>query len=217
MSGFTAEDYDTALSGIKTPLKTGKFSYSNLGMALLGDILADHLEMTYEDAVKKHLLQPLGMHDTHVADLAYEAQRLAIGHDGAGVPMPPFDWPRMEPAGLWRSTTSDMLIYLKAHLGHAGAAWRHTLNRCALPAFSDKKRAGVGLGWQISHSDERGLIPWHNGQTFGQKSIAMFAKDRDCAVIMLSNKVPRLWQYFTPSYYIERLALGVLKSKLGES
>lgn len=215
VSGFTAEDYDKALSGIKTPLKAGKFSYSNQGMALLGNILADHLGMTYEDAVKKHLLQPLGMHDTHVSGQAYEPQRLATGHNGEGVAMPPFKWPRMEPAGLWRSTTSDMLTFLKAHLGHAGDAWQNTLNRCASPAFSDKKRAGVGLGWQISHSDERGLIPWHNGQTFGQKSVAMFAKDRDCALIMLSNKVPRLWQYFIPSHYIERLGLGVLKSKLG--
>lgn len=208
---FGPAEYHDYLMGLKKPLKTGKPVYSNLGMALLGNILADHLGLSYENAVKKHVLNPLGMSDTHVSTDAYAVQRLAIGHNGKGKPVPHFSWSCMEPAGIWRSTSSDMLVFLKAHLGHSGEYWKHLLEKTTSPAFDDPKRKQVGLAWQLSHNEVFGDHAWHNGQTLGQKSMAVCAKEGDSAIVILSNKVPKLWQYFFPSYSLEKLSFDVFE------
>ena len=185
-------------------------------MALLGNILADHLGMSYENAVKKYILTPLGMIDTHVSPNAYDVNRLATGHSGKGKAVPHFHWSCMEPAGVWRSTTKDMMLFLKAHLGYSGECWKNLLDKTILPAFDDPKREHLGLAWQLSSNKEFGDFAWHNGQTLGQKSVAACAKASGSAIVILSNKVPKLWQQFFTSYSIEQLSFNILES-LGKS
>lgn len=209
---FSEADYGEFLTGITKPLKTGKFEYANLGMALLGNTLADHLNMSYEDAVKKHILEPLGMTDTHVSPGVYDVNRVAIGHNGKGNAMAHFHWSCMEPAGVWRSTTKDMIIFLKAHLGHSGEYWENLLHKTTQRAFDDPKHEHVGLAWQLSNNKEFGDFAWHNGQTLGQKSVVVCAKANDSAIVMMTNKIPKLWQHFFKSYSIEKLSFDILES-----
>lgn len=53
LRNFSHGDYTNFLNGFNKPLKSGKFNYSNIGMALLGNLLVDHMGRSYEDAVKK--------------------------------------------------------------------------------------------------------------------------------------------------------------------
>jgi len=212
LRNFSHTDYNRFLEGISKPLKSGKIRYSNLGMALLGNLLADHLGMSYEKAVKKYILTPLGMTDTHVFPNAYDAKRVATGHNGRGKAVAHFLWNCMEPAGVWRSTTKDMMVFLKAHLGHSGELWESLLDKMILPAFNDRKREHQGLAWQLSCNKKFGDFAWHNGQTLGQKSVAVCAKASGSAIIILSNKAPKLWQHFFTSYSIEQLSFGILES-----
>lgn len=216
LRNFSHADYSGFLEGISKPLKTGRFKYSNLGMALLGNVLAEHLGMSYENAVKKHLLAPLGMTDTHVSPNAYDVNRLATGHSGKGKAVPHFHWSCMEPAGVWRSTTKDMMVFLKAHLGYSGEFWETLLDKTTLPAFDDPKLEHQGLAWQLSCNKEFGDFAWHNGQSLGQKSVAVCAKASGSAIVILSNKIPKIWQHFFTSYSIEQLSFDILES-LGKS
>lgn len=212
LRNFSHADYKGFLEGISKPLKTGRCKYSNLGMALLGNVLADHLGMSYENAVKKHILAPLGMTDTHVSSDAYDVNRVATGHSGNGKVVPHFHWSGMEPAGVWRSTTKDMMVFLKAHLGYSGEFWESLLNKTTLPAFDDPKREHQGLAWQLSYNKEFGEYAWHNGQSLGQKSVAVCAKASGSAIVILSNKTPKIWQHFFTSYSIEQLSFDILES-----
>jgi D-alanyl-D-alanine-carboxypeptidase/D-alanyl-D-alanine-endopeptidase len=212
LRNFSHIDYSGFLERIRKPLKTGRVKYSNLGMALLGNILADHLSMSYENAVKKHILTPLGMADTHVSPTAYDVNRVAIGHSGNGKAAPHFLWSCMEPAGIWRSTTKDMTAFLKAHLGYSGEFWGNLLAKTTSPAFDDSKREHQGLAWQLSHNKEFGDFAWHNGQTLGQKSMAICAKASGSAIVILSNKTPKIWQHFFSSYSMEKLSFDILES-----
>lgn len=212
LHSFNEADYTAFLKNIKKPLKPGDVKYSNLGMALLGNILADHLGLSYEQAVINHVLEPLGLTDTHVSTTAYESSRLAIGHSGKGLAVPHFQWESMEPAGVWRSTTKDMMTFLKAHLGCSGDTWKSLLHQTTLPPLEGTKRAHQGLAWQIANNKRLGSVSWHNGQTLGQKSVAAISKANDSAVIILSNKVPKLWQHFFSRYSIELLAFQILES-----
>lgn len=56
---FSHVDYKNYLGGLNKPLKTGNFRYSNIGTALLGNLLADHVGSTYEAAVKNTFLSRL--------------------------------------------------------------------------------------------------------------------------------------------------------------
>ncbi|EGM79061.1 penicillin-binding protein, beta-lactamase class C [Rheinheimera sp. A13L] len=209
---FSHADYTNFLNGLNKPLKSGKFNYSNIGMALLGNLLADHMGSSYEDAVKKYILEPLGMTDTHISFTAYAEQRLATGHNGNGKVVPHFQWNSMEPAGLWRSTSKDMMVFLKAHLGYSGERWKNLLAKTTAAAFNDPKCDDIGLAWMLSSHDVLGDFAWHNGQTMGQKSVVICAKNSDAAIVMLSNKVPKFWQNFFPGYSIENLSAEILKS-----
>lgn len=212
MYNWNPADYDEYLAGIRKPLKTGRFRYSNLGMSLLGNVLGEHVGMSYENAVKHYILEPLGMKDTHVSPAAYDTKRVAIGHSAKGKAVPHFHWSRMEPAGLWRSTIEDMMVYLKAHLGYSGELWENLLEKTTLPALDDPKKDYVGLAWLLSRNKVFGDFVWHNGQTLGQKSVAVCAKASGSAVVILSNKIPKIWQPLFPSYSIEKLSFDILES-----
>src|SRR5690554_2141596 len=124
MESFRPDDLDTFLRTQRTrPEAIGRFAYSNIGMALLGHLLAEHLGSSYERVVTERVLQPLGMHDTRIDPRSYPQGRLVAGHTPGGRRLPPFSWPGMEPAGTWFSTVSDMLRFLRAQVGMAGPDW----------------------------------------------------------------------------------------------
>ncbi|NBC84175.1 MAG: serine hydrolase [Bacteroidetes bacterium] len=49
-----------------------RYSYSNIGYAILGEIIKLKSEMSYEDYVKFNILQPLGINDMHIGKSFYE-------------------------------------------------------------------------------------------------------------------------------------------------
>ncbi|MBD1581621.1 serine hydrolase domain-containing protein [Pseudoalteromonas sp. S16_S37] len=209
---FRKEDITDYLNDIKAPLKPGKFCYSNLGMALLGNTLAECLQMSYESAVQSYLLAPLGMTQTHVNETHYEPERVALGHSASGKVVPHFKWQGMEPAGVWRSTTSDMMQFLKAHLGCSGEQWQALLKTTTCPVFNTSELSHMGFAWVLEQRDGLGNIAWHNGGTFGQHSVVMLCKEQNMGIVILSNKSPRFWHGFFSSYSLEYLAASILKS-----
>jgi D-alanyl-D-alanine-carboxypeptidase/D-alanyl-D-alanine-endopeptidase len=143
-SNFRPETLNEFLRDIRKPLRTGKFKYSNCGMALLGSILADCAGLAYEEAVRHYILQPLGMLDTHLHWQHYSKDRVAKGHDKKGKLVHPFWWEGMEPAGVWRSTTNDMMLFLKAQLGYAGDDWKGLAIKTTLPTLNKSKGYNIG-------------------------------------------------------------------------
>lgn len=61
LRNFSHADYTHFFNGLNKPLKSGKFNYSTIGIALLGDLLADHMGSSYEDAVNQPLLTTLNV------------------------------------------------------------------------------------------------------------------------------------------------------------
>uniref|UniRef100_UPI0006850B3C serine hydrolase domain-containing protein n=1 Tax=Pseudonocardia acaciae TaxID=551276 RepID=UPI0006850B3C len=85
--------------------------YSNLGAGLLGHILGIAAGTGYPKALTTRVLEPLGLaHTTLDPD-----QPQATGHRH-GRPRPAWRDPGLAAAGALRSTASDLLRYLQAHL-----------------------------------------------------------------------------------------------------
>ncbi|MGY6519324.1 MAG: serine hydrolase domain-containing protein [Lysobacteraceae bacterium] len=203
---FRPQDLETVLRAHRLRTKRlGRFGYSNVGMALLGHILADCLGLDYGRAVHERVLVPLGMHDTRVDWTAVPGDRLVVGHDARGRPLPPFEWPGLEPAGVWRSTLEDMLRFVGAQLGRADETW----SSLARGMIESRARVGadtsVGLGWMLSDVDRIGRVAWHSGGTFGQHAVIQWTPDAELGVVLLSNRRPPLWHHLLASRRLEDL------------
>ena len=90
------------------------FQYSNLGMALAGQIVEQASGMTYDDYVRTHILDPLGMSDTYT-DIPeqHKGGRYATGYsrlkrDGMRTESPFFQAHGIAPAAGFASTVEDL-------------------------------------------------------------------------------------------------------------
>lgn len=183
--------------GVALPAKP-EFRYSNLGVGLLGQALAERAHTTYEALLKKEVTGPLGMRDTVIAIPPALQARFIQGHDGEHKPAHAWDIPALAGAGAIRSTAGDMLTYLEAQLrpDHLPTTARNSAEGKTLAvaiAASHEIRGEVGDGMHIAlnwfHDDAAGWF-WHNGATGGFSAWAAFAPDQGFAVVVLSNTSP---------------------------
>jgi len=92
-----------------------KYSYSNLGMALLGEICSEKLEFSYADALKKYLFTPLQMDQSFVYPWDDAQQvNMILGRDPDGEIANGWDWDCMAGAGAVKSNLIEMVLYCKS-------------------------------------------------------------------------------------------------------
>jgi serine-type D-Ala-D-Ala carboxypeptidase/endopeptidase len=192
-------DYDAkalytfvASHGVAMPDKA-VFGYSNLGVGLLGQALADRAGSTYEALIQKEILAPLAMRETAIKLTPALTKRFVSGHAEGNKPQRGWDFAALAGAGAIRSTAADMLTYLEAQL-HPDRVTGKTAEAKTLPAAlaaSHEVRAEASAGLHIALNwfrvDESGSY-WHNGATGGFSSFAMFDPANDFAVIVLFNR-----------------------------
>ena len=159
--------------------------YSNLGVSVLGYLIAAKIGKPYEQLVRERIAQPLEMTDCTIALTADQTKRLATPHAKFGSPTAPWTCADMPGAGGIRATMRDMMRFAKAQLhppeGPLGEAielaWKQH-------AEVDGTKGAMGLGW-IIHGD--GQTRWHNGGTGGSASALFINRPLNCAVIVLCN------------------------------
>lgn len=187
---YTVEQLYDALSGSRLPRKPGeKSDYSNLGMGLLGHLLARRAGKTYEALLLERICQPLGLTETRISLNADQQNRLARGHDADGEPTVNWDLPTLAGAGALRSSAADMARFLRANLDPAGSPLAEALRMSHAPRFVVAGDTSVGLGW---HLNTRAQIVWHNGQTGGYHAFAGFLPEKKAGVVVLANSATEL-------------------------
>ncbi len=185
---YTVEKLYEFLSRYELPRDVGsKYEYSNLGVGLLGHLLARKAGTTYEELLTKRILTPLQMGDTAITLSPAMRKRLASGHDDSGAIVPNWDLPTLAGAGGLRSTVSDMLKFLAANLGKgdpvtaAVLADTHRVRRA-----SEQPGLDIALAWHVLHPFGDELV-WHNGGTGGYHSWIGFVAKRRSGAVVLSN------------------------------
>jgi D-alanyl-D-alanine-carboxypeptidase/D-alanyl-D-alanine-endopeptidase len=184
-------DYDRQrlvafLKGVKPPRGPGVTGeYSNLAVGLLGELLAIRAEQDYENLLKRVITGPLEMNDTSLELDANQTERLAPPHNANRDADSSWNFSAMAGAGAIRSTTADMMRFIRANLdppqGELGdaidLAWKQHV-------AAKGKSFAMGLGWHIARD---GQTRWHNGQTGGYHSMLMVNRQLDAGVIVLCN------------------------------
>ena len=164
------------------------FGYSNLGVRLLGQALADRAGVQWAALLQRDVTGPLGMKSTGVELTASMKTRFVAGHDEKHQQAHAWDLDALVGAGGIRSDAEDMLTYLEAELHPEkledkvlGAAIKQT----------HVVHADVGGGMHIALNwfkvDTTGSY-WHNGATGGYSSYALFNPEADYAIVVLFNR-----------------------------
>jgi CubicO group peptidase (beta-lactamase class C family) len=72
----------------------GTIHYSNLGMGLLGYLLTEITNRSYDAALREEICHPLGLHETFSRRAFHNNAHLAQPHDGSGMPTSHWDFHR---------------------------------------------------------------------------------------------------------------------------
>lgn len=169
-ANYTVEDLYAFLSNCELSRPIGsRVEYSNLGVGLLGHLLARATGKTYEELVRARICEPLGMKDTAIALSPEQRQRLAPGHTADGKVTANWDCPTLAACGALRSTGTDMLAFLAACLGEGEPTVRNALCRCRLPRFGPRRFQAqwrpmmVALGLSVISVGAQWLTNLHPG------------------------------------------------------
>ncbi len=194
---YTREQLYQGLSNTTLKMVPGThFEYSDMGIAILGDILASKTGMPYEKLVKNRILNVLGMNSTMINLSNPLVSRLALGHvNGIEIPITSVNLvfpPAFATAGSLRSSAADMVKYLSANMGliktKLDEAMENThkirlyTNMTGVPPYD----VYIGLGW-ITTTNFGSQIIWHNGEIVGYNSIAAFNPNTQRGIVILCN------------------------------
>jgi CubicO group peptidase (beta-lactamase class C family) len=185
-----------------------RYEYSNVGMGLLGYLLAHHADRSYEELLRERLLLPLGLDETSVTLSENQMRRLARGHSGSRQ-VSNWDLPTLAGAGGIRSTAHDMLRFLAANMGLIETPLNPTLRASQMPrAEAGSPEMKIGLGWHIRTKGGTTVV-WHNGGTGGYCSFVGFDPKAQRGVVVLNNSDFRAddlgWHLLDPTTPINQI------------
>jgi CubicO group peptidase (beta-lactamase class C family) len=160
-----------------------KYEYSNLGIGLLGQALANQAHTSYAALVRRKIFAPLGMNESTVATAAEHDAALAVGHDAGGKVTHAWEFEALAGAGAVRSTMHDMLLYLRCNMGQGPLARDCLYGHQPRTTFPDGK---IGLVWMTSRLG----VVWHDGDTAGFHAMIEISADGKRGTVVLSNGPP---------------------------
>jgi len=185
---YSVEQLYSFISGYTLTRDIGaKYEYSNLGVGLLGHILALRAGKDYETLVRTRISRALKMDSTGIKLTPAMQARLAAGHNAGLLPVPNWELPTLAGAGALRSTVNDMLKFVAANLGLKTspllAAMQKTHQMQHETGIPDLE---IGLGWHILKKSDTSIV-WHNGGTGGYHAFIGFDPKARRGVVVLSN------------------------------
>jgi CubicO group peptidase (beta-lactamase class C family) len=209
----TERDVLSGLEGLSPTHAPGlSYSYSNFGFSVLG-ILAGRVSGDgYRRALRKSLLEPLGMGSTHFEEGEVPAARLVRSYPEKGDRPLPFEREGAAEAdgGLWLSV-ADMQRWVKFQLSawpprndpDSGPVSRATLREMQLASTSLGVRrqdpgkqskivvarsVGAGLGWGVTDNCYESQVVSHDGLIDGFSSFVMLLPQYGVGLFLVTSR-----------------------------
>ncbi len=175
-------------------------SYCNAGFVIAGRIVEQVTGETWDDALARRLLAPLGVGRTFTDPEDVLRFRCALGHaeqDGRTQPVSQWGLPRAcGPAGRICATAADVVAFARMHLDAGrGPGGEQTLSPGSVAAMREPHVAvpdtsthgsHVGLAWALFDGDHP-RVYGHNGGTIGQAAFLRVVPDAGVAIALLTN------------------------------
>ena len=172
-----------------------QYAYSNLGYAILGEIIQSVSGITYAEYIKKEILNPLEMwttvvHPTRATSTAWGHGPRRSGHprEKAGF----WDLKFATPAGGMAASVNDLSRFVVLQLAPYGGRPSTILTPESLMEMHrlqfvvDPARGGSGLGWGVETSNHQHLV-YHGGELPDQSAYVLIDLKQEIGVIILTN------------------------------
>jgi serine-type D-Ala-D-Ala carboxypeptidase/endopeptidase len=164
-----------------------EWEYSNVGVGLLGYLLARAAGSDYETLVRQRIAGPLGMNDTAITLSADQTARFATGLDAYLRPAKPWNLAVLQGAGAIRSSVNDMLKFAAATLDPTSPIAPMVKTVLATRAPGSSPQTEQGLGWVLLHPEPAREILLHDGGTGGYRTVIAIEPAKRRAAIALAN------------------------------
>ena len=177
------------------------FRYSNVGFGLAGKILERITGKTYDELVRTHICNELGMKDTGIHILESHKDQLATGYSFKNKQVDYWDVPAIESAASLRSTTEDMTKFLEATLCLKETSLSPIFAQCQQAKMHPKipstmkfftKSLGISLstfrlGWFVFPQDNMEILG-HDGGTQGFSGFMAINPKNKSGVVIMTNR-----------------------------
>ncbi|MGZ5399265.1 MAG: serine hydrolase [Nocardioides sp.] len=197
-------DFARSLSGWRLHSEPGStFSYSNAGFELLGLLVSRVTGTTFEDAVRRQVLTPLGMRESTFLRAGVPGHLAASPHVGMPLSVPDSAYPytrRHAPSSTLHSNLVELCRWMQAHFQPGDVAARAPDGQRArldaellrlmwqpvMPVGDPPWEEAAALGWAVG--TYRGLrAVSHSGMDPGFGSKLVLAPDHRTGVVVLAN------------------------------
>ena len=183
MNGVTQKTLTDIVNNCTELVDYGKYRYSTIGFVLLGQILEAIYGKSYDEIIREKMITPLQMTNTLTDD--FSVKNITTGYNPEGGTQEFMKWHITAPAGLVKSTASDMITFLKAVLNKDNAISNAAL--LAEKVHYSKDGRELGLATNIITDDEN-TIYLKTGDSLGQTSIICYNRTANWGIIILMNK-----------------------------
>lgn len=199
------------------------FSYSNLGMTVLGEVIERVSSMPYATHVSRKIFEPVGMTtasvETGVATSPFMAHAYNKGKEEPELSL------RDIPAGGLNASVVDLARFVQMVFAQGSAGDRQVVEPETLKLMLTQQNQDValdldlktGLGWWLSdigelHQDTVGTVASHAGGTYHYMSQLIALPDHKLGAVVMSNSSDAME---TVTKIAEKLLTSALEAKSG--
>jgi len=214
---YTAKEFYPWLNNYKLEVKPGtRYLYSNVGFALLGDILARREGITYGELVDKYIANRYGLKDTTVSPNKKQKMREAASYWMNG-DLVQNDWVFKfeQPSGGIYSTADDLTKFVRLNLGLIDEHY-YPVTDIAHGVYVQRTElvnpysfglSGMALGWEVDYSHNALPVTFSkNGWVSGFNTWIFLVPSEKMGIFSISNK---------PCIFVDEELKNILRSTIG--
>lgn len=164
------------------------WEYSNTGVGLVGHVIGLIDGTSYENVLKRDLIDILGMNNTSLFLTEDQKLNYATGYNGSNQIMPSFTANDIfQGCGMIKSSLNDMFKYLEANMGLKNVPLKDAMELTHQKVMHQGSMGDQGLAWLILELDDGQKIVYSAGNSFGQSAYLAFNKKESTGAVILLN------------------------------
>ena len=178
---------------VKKRKKSTPFSYSNLGMGLLGHLLENAAEQSFDSLLSHYILSPLELKNTSLSLSEEQQKSLGIGHYFSGRTIKELTYKTLYSSEGLYSSLNDMIDFVKANLIIDNS--NNIFIQTHTPLYDTQMRwVKMAYGWFVISKGKKNspTVITHSGRTGGYSNYVAFEKEKQLGIVVMSNSAHRI-------------------------
>lgn len=168
-----------------------RYEYSNLGMAVIAEVVARRSGQAFGTYLRQHVLEPLGMRDSFFARDIERLPEMATRYADDGTRLP-FYLTATPGSGELYASAHDLARFAMFHLGErvpgAQVLDADALRLLHAPATPIAGPLHYAMGWQVWRSEAFGEVLYHGGGQSGVAAEFVLVPEAGAAAVVVSNR-----------------------------